>query len=189
VLATKSDILREGQHEATFVDAAKQFCNRVLTRLAPGSMLRRNNDAMQQAPRQHATTGATQEFGMENKFFAQWESYTKSAIASGKELEAISSKVLDQLVEKQLDLVNGAVDTSSKFFSAISQAKDYQDLIAEQTKLVSVYGEKLLTAAKQATEILTASRDEYLAWFEKGMKSVYDQTQSVVSSTGLAAAA
>ena len=54
---------------------------------------------------------------------------------------------------------------------------------------MSGYGEKFLAAAKQATEILAASRDEYLAWFEKGMKSVYDQTQSAVSSVGLSAAA
>lgn len=126
---------------------------------------------------------------MENKLFAQWESYTKSAIAAGKALEAIHSKTLDQLVDKHIELVNGAVDTGGKFFSALSHAKDYQDLLAEQAKLVSGYSEKLTAAAKQAAEILSTSRDEYLAWFEKGLNSFYDQTQTAVSSAGLTAAA
>ena len=87
--------------------------------------------------------------------------------ASLKELGEISTKAFEKVGEQQLGLVSTYVDTGIKQASLLTESKGYKDLLAGQTKLMTEYNEKMLDAARKTTEIMTDSKDEMVAWFEK----------------------
>jgi phasin family protein len=118
---------------------------------------------------------------MDNTFFAQWESFTKSAVDSGKELEALNMKLVEQVTQKQMELLSSALETGNQWFSTFGEHKALPELIAAQSKLASDYSSKLLAASRETGDLLTASRDDYKAWFEKMMKLLSEQTAAATA--------
>ncbi len=113
---------------------------------------------------------------MENTFLTQWESFAKSAFDTTKELETLNMKLFEQLSEKQVDLLSGAVELGNKWVSNFSEFKAVPELVAAQSKLASEYGSKVMSVSKEAVDLLAASREDYKAWFEKGYKLWTEQT-------------
>jgi len=113
---------------------------------------------------------------MDNNFFAQWESFTKSAIDSGKELEALNLQLVEQLSEKQMELLTTAMEVGNKWFSSFSEHQALPEMLAAQGKLASEYSNKLMSVSKEATDLLSASREGYKGWFEKNVKLLSEQT-------------
>lgn len=126
---------------------------------------------------------------MENTFLTQWESLAKSAFDSTKELETLNLKLFEQLSQKQVDLLTGAVEVGNKWMSAFGESKGVSELVAAQSKLASEYGNKVLNLSKETSELLTASRDDYKAWFEKGFKLWTEQTAAVTRPVSVRKAA
>ena len=108
---------------------------------------------------------------MENKFIENWQDYGKNALEAAKELEAINQQVIEKITGKQMDLANAAFEAGTKYIGAISEVKGYQELLAEQTKLVSEFNEKLIEAARSTADIISESREAYQAWVEKGLQA------------------
>jgi hypothetical protein len=109
---------------------------------------------------------------MESKFIENWQEYGKNALASAKELEAINTQILEKLTGKQMEFANAAVEISTRYLTALSEIKGYQELMAEQTKLVSEFNEKMIEAARGTADIIAESREAYQTWLEKGFKAV-----------------
>jgi len=112
---------------------------------------------------------------MDNNLFAQWESFTKSAIDSGKELEALNLKLVEELSEQQMALMTSAMEVGNKWFSSFSEYKALPEMLAAQSKLASDYSNKLISVSKAATDVLSASREGYTGWFEKNVKLLSEQ--------------
>jgi hypothetical protein len=112
---------------------------------------------------------------MDNKFFAQWESFTKSAIDNGKELEALNLQLVEQLSQKQMELLTSAMEVGNKWVSSFSEYKALPEMLAAQSKLASEYNGKLMAVSKETTDLLSASSEGYKGWFEKGMKLLSEQ--------------
>lgn len=117
---------------------------------------------------------------MDNTFMTQWESLAKSALDTSKELEALNLKLVEQISQKQVELLTSAFETGNKWMSSFGEYKALPELIAAQSKLASEYGSKLMSASKDTADLLSASREEYKAWFEKGFKYLSDQTASAI---------
>jgi len=109
----------------------------------------------------------------------QWDSFMKTALDSGKALEALNLKLLEQLSKKQMELAASAFEASNKWTAAISEVKALPELIALQSKLASEYSAKVIAAARETADLLTASRDEYKVWFEKGFQIITAQAEAV----------
>ena len=109
----------------------------------------------------------------------QWDSFMKTALDSGKALEALNLKLLEQLSKKQMELATSAFEASNKWTAAISEVKALPELIALQSKLASEYSAKVIAAARETADLLTASRDEYKVWFEKGFQIITAQAEAV----------
>lgn len=118
---------------------------------------------------------------MENTFFAQWETFTKSAVDSGKELEALNLKLVEQISQKQVELLTSALETGNQWFSAFGEHKALPELVAAQSKLASDYGSKVIAATRETGDLLAASRDEYKAWFDKAVKLLSEQTAAATA--------
>ena len=126
---------------------------------------------------------------MENNFLAQWENFTKSALETSKELEALNMKLIEQLSQKQVELLTSALDVGNKWASSFGEFKGVPELVAAQNKLASEYGSKVMAVSKETTELLTASRDGYKSWFEKGFKVLTEQTAAVTKPVSVRKAA
>jgi len=107
---------------------------------------------------------------MDNKMMENWQDYSKTALASAKELEVLNTSIVEKLTGKQMELANVAFETGTKYLNSLTEIKGYQDLLAEQTKLATEFNEKLIETARVTADILTESRESYQAWMEKSMK-------------------
>lgn len=110
----------------------------------------------------------------------QWDTYMKAALDSGKALEALNAKLVEQLSKKQMELASSAFEATNKLVAAISEAKALPELISLQGKLATEYSAKLMAAARDTADLLAASRDDYKAWFEKGFQTISATTEAVV---------
>ncbi|MBI2800579.1 MAG: TIGR01841 family phasin [Gammaproteobacteria bacterium] len=115
---------------------------------------------------------------MENNLIAQWESLAKSTVESSKRLEALNLKLAERLLKKQLELASYAVDATNHVVALLGEGKALPEILAEQAKLASDYGKRVVATTKEATDILTSSRTEYRAWFEHGVKAFGEQASN-----------
>ena len=115
---------------------------------------------------------------MDQNFIAHWETLTKSAVQSGKQLSTLNLKLAEKLLQKHLELVNSAVDASKRVVALLGEGKALSEIFAEQTKLASEYGNRVLATTKEATEIVSASGADYRAWLQQGVKAFSEQARS-----------
>ena len=108
---------------------------------------------------------------MQNAIVEQWETFGKSAMEAAKELETISTSVVEKLTAQQLEIASTCLETGMKQMSLVTEVKDYKELMSAQAKLTSEYNEKLLSSAKKSAEILNDARTQFTTWVEKGMSS------------------
>ncbi len=110
----------------------------------------------------------------------QWDAFMKTALDSGKALEALNLKLIEQLSKKQMELASSAFEASNKWAAAMGEVKALPELFALQSKLASEYSAKMIAAARETADLLTASRDEYKVWFEKGFQVISAQAEASV---------
>lgn len=105
------------------------------------------------------------------QFTNQWDTFTKSALASGKALESLNLKFFEDLGKQQSALLTSTLELTQKWFSNLGDVKAFPELVSAQSKLASEFGAKWLDAARETSALLNASKDEYKAWFEKGFQT------------------
>mgnify|MGYP000624723725 CR=1 FL=1 len=109
----------------------------------------------------------------------QWDAFMKTALDSGKSLEALNLKLIEQLSKKQMELASSAFEASNKWAAAMGEVKALPEMLALQSKLASEYSAKVIAAARETADLLSASRDEYKVWFEKGFQVISAQAEAV----------
>jgi len=109
----------------------------------------------------------------------QWDAFMKTALDSGKSLEVLNLKLIEQLSKKQMELASSAFEASNKWAAAMGEVKALPELLALQSKLASEYSAKVIAAARETADLLSASRDEYKVWFEKGFQVISAQAEAV----------
>ena len=106
------------------------------------------------------------------QFTAPWDSYSKAAVASGKALEALNLKLVEDLGKHQSAFVTSALE--------LTDIKALPDFVSAQGKLASELGAQWLTLARETTAVLNESRDGYKTWLESGWKSFSEPLTAVV---------
>ena len=114
------------------------------------------------------------------QFTAQWDSYTKAAVASGKALEALNQKLVEDLGKHQSAFVTSALELTSRWANGFTEIKALPELVTAQGKLASELGAQWLTLARETTAVLNESRDGYKTWLESGWKSFSEPLTAVV---------
>ncbi|MGH8523403.1 MAG: phasin family protein [Gammaproteobacteria bacterium] len=108
---------------------------------------------------------------MQFEFMKPWAQFGSMSYASLKELGEISAKAFEKIGEQQLGLVSTCFDAGIKHVTVLTESKDYKDLMAGQTKLMTEYNEKMLDAVRKTTEIMIDSKDEIDAWCETAQEN------------------
>ena len=108
---------------------------------------------------------------MENNPFGKFETVSKVAADSAKELESINTKLLEKLTQKNMDLFNSTMDLNNKLISTLGNVKGVQELVTEQLQLSTEYNGKVMATLQEAGEIVAASPSDYQSWIESGLKA------------------
>lgn len=109
---------------------------------------------------------------MQNSFLQlvnETSSANKSAYEALEQLGEAHALTWEKLLNSQLDLANLFAEGSAKQLKLWSDAKDYRDILAAQSKLTEEYGAKVVQNGRQTLAILAGARDAYTAWMEQGV--------------------
>lgn len=99
--------------------------------------------------------------------FEDYAKWSETAMGSIKELQDITTKAIEKLMEQQMSLVNNYLEVTTKQMSAMSEAKGYDQLVSSQASMMSAYSAAFIDTVKRATDVMNESKDQYNAWLSK----------------------
>ena len=108
---------------------------------------------------------------MQNDMMNFFNEVSQNALKSANELVELNTRVLNQAIERQVELSNVFVEGSKKQAELVQSTKDPKDLIEKQTKLAEQYTAIFVEAAKENMAIAQKTSEEYKAWFENNAKT------------------
>ncbi len=107
----------------------------------------------------------------------------KSSYDTMKELYAINTKLIEQLVEQQFALTSLGVEYTTNQMKLVADAKGYKDVLSGETTITSDFSSKLQGIARNTLDIFNESKDEVSSWLEKSAKeaekSITEATKSI----------
>lgn len=109
---------------------------------------------------------------MELNYATYWQDMTQSAMDAAKELEVINTDLMQGLTGAQMELANAAFESGARYMTAISEAQDYQQIVAEQGKAYAEFNETLLASVRSSAEAFGSARDAYQSWFENSLRAI-----------------
>lgn len=107
---------------------------------------------------------------MQNEMMNIVKQFSDSAMASAKKIGELNMKTFETLATKQADLMKSCVEMGTKNAEAVSKVKDLTELTALQQDVTRTCGEKWVANMREATEMLTAVRDELTVIMEEAAK-------------------
>ncbi len=96
-------------------------------------------------------------------------------VESMRELGEINLRNWERMVARQMEAVSMMMETGMRQARTASEAKGYNDLVKAQVEFAKELGQRLVEETRQNLKLAGDARDEYRAWFEKGMVGVREQ--------------
>lgn len=116
----------------------------------------------------------------------QWSEISKTAIESMKELGNINIRVMEQLTEQQLAVLNTCMETSQKEIELAASGENTQNpqaLVTAQAELMAEYNSKLMNIVQSTGEILKVCNSEITSWADRGMNISQKTAQKTTKKT------
>lgn len=107
---------------------------------------------------------------MQNEMMNIVKQFSDSAMASAKKIGELNMKTFETLATKQADLMKSCVEMGTKNAEAATKVKDLTELNSLQQEVTRTCGEKWVANMREATEMLTAVRDELTVIMEEAAK-------------------
>ena len=117
---------------------------------------------------------------MTNDITKQWSEISKTAIESMKELGNINTRVIQQLTEQQLAVLNTCMEASQKEIEMAASGKNAQNpqaLLAAQAELMAEYNSRFMNIVQSTGNILKDCNNEIMDWADKGMNIAQKTTR------------
>ncbi len=108
---------------------------------------------------------------MQNEYLKSFDDYSKSAISAGKELIDINSRIMNKVLETQVNLANLVVEGGEKQLDVNSTAADSdpQEFLTKQTALLEEMAAKLGEIAENNAKFAQDAQEELKGWVEAGI--------------------
>lgn len=124
---------------------------------------------------------------MQQEFVNTMSNFSKTAADSAKTLGEINSKIVEEVIERQLAVANLFVEGSVNQAKLAQETKDVKEYWSKQAQLTDEYAGKAMDLAKQNVELAQKVGEQYKAWFEKGFaqanEAAGEVTKQVQAST------
>lgn len=106
---------------------------------------------------------------MQNAFIDSFQDVSAPGYRTLQELNEIASRAVRKLAEIQYKIAAIGIDGTVGQAKLLTNASGYAEWVQAQQKLASECGSRLVAVSREAAEVLAESRDEWVAWMEKGM--------------------
>ena len=126
---------------------------------------------------------------MQNDMMNYFNEISQNALKSANELIALNTRVLNETIERQVELGNVFVEGSKKQADLFKDTKDPKELVEKQTKLAEQYTAIFVEAAKENMAIAQRTGEDYKVWFENNAASVNQVAQKAAPKAAPRAAA
>ena len=108
---------------------------------------------------------------MQNEIIEKMTEASKSSFTAMQEIGAINSKILKNLSELQVGFATYSIESSVEFVKTISASSSYTDFISAETEYASEYSTKVMELGSKTADVLNASRDEVVSFYEKSVEN------------------
>ena len=105
-----------------------------------------------------------------NETFELLTKSTDEGYANLRKLAEINMNTWEQLVAKQMAVMNVCFENTSKQAELLKEAKRVDELVEKQTELARELSEKLAESNKEVIEVLNKTRDEYQGLAESSVE-------------------
>ena len=114
---------------------------------------------------------------MQNDMMNFFNEISQNALKSANELIALNTRVLNETIERQVELGNVFVEGSKKQADLLQTTKDPKELVEKQAKLAEQYTAIFVEAAKENMAIAQKTGEEYKVWFENNAATAQQVAQ------------
>ena len=108
---------------------------------------------------------------MQNDMMNFFNEISQNALKSANELIALNTRVLNETIERQVELSNVFAEGSQKQADLLQGTQDPQVIVEKQTKLAEQYTAIFVEAAKENMAIAQKNSEDYKVWFEQNANS------------------
>lgn len=98
---------------------------------------------------------------------------------AARELGELNLRTMETLMGRQMDTISMMMEAGMRQFSSIAEAKGYNDVLKSQTIFAKEMSERVLEVSRENVKLATDTRDEYRAFFEKGVETVAEKMSSM----------
>ncbi len=134
------------------------------------------------------TFAEIKESTMQNEIIEKMNEAGKTSYSALQKLSAINTKAVKELAELQMGLVTYNIESSVEFTKIFSGTTNYSDLLNAESEFANQYGSKVMEYSRKTADVLTESRDEVVAWFEKTVESASNKAKPAAKRTSKKAA-
>ena len=106
---------------------------------------------------------------MTNEFISKLNDSSKSSYEAFQQLNAINVEAMQKFAALQFSLTSLNVESTVAQAKLLGSGTAPEELVAAETALVNGYSEKLKQLTSETAELMTNSRDQFVAFAEKTM--------------------
>ena len=107
---------------------------------------------------------------MNTEAFNEWMKLSKNAVEPMMKLNEITVSAMERVARQQLDVARDYLDLGTRQASILSKAENPEEMLSEQSQLVSEFGESLINRAQEFTRIATETQQAVTNWAEEAAK-------------------
>jgi phasin family protein len=130
-------------------------------------------------PQQEGTT-------MNKDVFDEWRKLGKDAFEPMMRLNEITVRGMERVARQQLDVARDYLDLGTKQATVMNGAESPEDMLSEQTKLVSEFGERMINRAQEFAKIAAETQQAVAQWAQKSTKRAEESAKKVQESVNKA---
>ena len=119
---------------------------------------------------------------MTNALFDSFNSYGKTTYEAIKDLYAVNSNLVEQLIEQQFAFATLGIEYTTNQMKLASTAKGYKEVLSGQSDLAAEMGSKIQGISRNTLDILNESKEELEGWFEKSVQTAEKSMKEVAKT-------
>ena len=97
-------------------------------------------------------------------------------------LGELNLKVWEKLAARQMETANLMMEQSARQVKLATESKGYTEFVQGQVELAKEVSERMMAEAQNTMQLANQVRDEYRAWFERGVADVTAEVRKASST-------
>ncbi|EIJ41622.1 Phasin protein [Beggiatoa alba B18LD] len=102
----------------------------------------------------------------------QWSGLNKNTIDSFQQFAEINRNLFTGLAQQQMNLISLYMESGTKYMEAISQAKNFQDVLSAQSTAFEEFNRKVLENFRTTMEMMVGVKTQLVSLAEQNTKDV-----------------